>query len=125
MDYAAQAIMVESTIAASGRAITITASNSTATDAQKPWRGVTAPFNAGTPGTSVSAYAVFLDYTTREIDGDSIRRGDKRCLVAANGLADLSQYEGIVDGGEVWKIVSAETLAPGAVRLLYTFQVRK
>lgn len=125
INYTALAIETEAIIAANGRAIEILKSNTTANDVAKPWRGVTASFPAASGANAPDAYGVFLDYRRRDVDGDTIKRGDKRVLVAANGLDDLSGYEGIRDGTEVWRIVGSKTLAPGAVRLLYEFQVRQ
>lgn len=127
IDYAAMAAMTESMIAANGRLIMLLASNTTASDAAKPWRGVTKPYTKpDDAGSEIGpVYGLEVAYAERDIDGDKVKRGDKKFLVAALNIVDVKLYEGIDDGGDVWSIVAAELLQPGPTRLLYTFQVRQ
>jgi hypothetical protein len=126
IDYGAMAAMTESTIAANGRAITLVKSGSTPVSSGEPWKGVSNPITVASPGGAISGiFGLFLDYTEKEIDGTTIKRGDQKCLVAALGIADVTQYGGVKDSGSTWSIVKASLLQPGPTRLLFEFQLRQ
>ena len=88
-------------------------------------QGVSNGYADATAGTETSATAVFVEYRETEFDGDSIRRGDKKLLVAASGIADLTTYDGVRDGTAEWRIVQCKVVKPGGTVLLYQFQVRQ
>ncbi|TGE04631.1 hypothetical protein [Hymenobacter fodinae] len=71
--------------------------------------------------TSRTVKAVFTDYKDSEIDGEIIRRGDKRCLVAGA----VSPKEIIVDGDDQYAIVTIEVVQPGDTLILSKVQVRR
>ena len=69
---------------------------------------------------------VFTGFATKDIDGEIIRRSDKRVLVAAASLKDLPLPEGaLTDGNESYIIINTEVLQPGDTPLLYMIQVRR
>jgi hypothetical protein len=112
-------------IEANGRDVTLLDSGSTLFDATKPWLGVTDNFNEAT-ATKITAKAVFIDYKEQVIDGELIKRGMKRCLVAFTGLSsqvDVSNFEGIDDGAVVWKIEGVKIVQPGTSVVIYEFMV--
>ena len=124
-DYTEMADVADELVTDHGRAIKVLLSNSTLTDAAKPWRGPTKPFTAATTAGDVDAIGAFVNYRVRDYNSE-IKRGDKMVVVAAKDKVDLSKYEGVRDtDGTTWRIVDAETIMPGSLRLLYIFQVRQ
>lgn len=126
-------------IAKSGRDVTLLQETSTPADATKPWR-VTAS-TATAPLTGVKA--VFIDYEDRYIGSranpdsaggqarefELIRRGDKKCLIAADDAViqqvSILDYSLIVDGGVQWVVINIKPLQPGIHIIMYEIQVRK
>ena len=104
---------------------------------QKKGRTVTLRTKSGTynPDTDdfssqteddASVKAVFTNYSNSQIDGELVRRGDKRLLMAALGLeSSPSGRDQVIDGDDTYKIISFETIQPGDTPILYKVQVRK
>lgn len=91
-----------------------------APDPTKPWK----------PGGNVAAdqtiEAVFLDYEQRYIDGQTIRMGDQRVFMPAEGLTAPPEVEGLVlRGSEVWKVIAVKPLNPNGQAIMYELQVRQ
>jgi hypothetical protein len=91
-----------------------------APDPAKPWK----------PGGNVAAdqtiVAVFLDYEQRYIDGQTIRTGDQRVFMPAEGLTAPPEVEDLVLRDlEVWKVVAVKPLNPNGQAILYELQVRQ
>lgn len=91
-----------------------------APDPAKPWK----------PGGNVAAdqtiEAVFLDYEQRYIDGQTIRTGDQRVFMPAEGLTVPPEVEGLVLRGlEVWKVIAVKPLNPNGQAIMYELQVRQ
>jgi hypothetical protein len=91
-----------------------------APDPAKPWK----------PGGNVAAdqtiEAVFLDYEQRYIDGQTIRTGDQRVFMPAEGLTAPPEVEDLVLRDlEVWKVVAVKPLNPNGQAILYELQVRQ
>lgn len=91
-----------------------------APDPAKPWK----------PGGNVPAdqtiEAVFLDYEQRYIDGQTIRMGDQRVFMPAEGLTAPPEVEGLVLRGlEVWKVIAVKPLNPNGQAIMYELQVRQ
>jgi hypothetical protein len=116
-------------ISENGRALTIVRRDqSNFTDPAKPWRGSTEAAEVSTAVTGV-----FIEYEKEDVDGDLVRRGDKRVLIAAKDVEDESassenvkveDYDHVLDGTVRWKILSAELIEPGSQRIMYDVQVR-
>jgi len=83
-----------------------------------PWDG------SDDVGVDVDVIAVFVDYKTNEIDGSVIQRGDKKCLVSPKYIADMKEFEKVIDDGE-WQIVDYSEVKPAAVSMLYKVQLRR
>jgi hypothetical protein len=105
-----------------GRRILLVREGIASSDPSKPWRKTT-DFNADTYPT----VAVFINYETKEIDGQLIKSFDKKLLVNAidNEGKDLTKYDAVIDDGETWKIEKVNPLQPGGVVIMYEIQIRK
>ena len=98
------------------------------TDPAKPWRGSTEADEI-----TVVVKGVFIEYEKMDFDGSLVRRGDKRLLVAAKSVTDessasnlkIEDYDHVLDGGVRWKIITAELIEPGDLRIMFDIQVRQ
>ena len=91
-------------------------------DEERPWR-VDSPEE-----TPEVVRALFLDYGARQMEGMDIRAGDKRCLIAAEGVAEPTTKDLIQDSGgatDRWTIHRCGTLQPGDSPIIYDLQVRR
>lgn len=80
----------------------------------------------GNSVTNTNVKAVITDYRERQINDETIRRGDKRVMIAGAALSSAPETNDIiVDGSEVYRIINVETIQPGDTVLLYKLQVRK
>lgn len=104
-----------------GQAVTLRGfTTNAAPDPAKPWK----------PGGNVPAdqpiEAVFLDYEQRYIDGQTIRMGDQRVFLPAEGLTAPPEVDGqVLRSAEVWKIVAVKPLNPNGQAIMYELQVRQ
>lgn len=122
-------------IGENGRSVTLRQSSATPFDVAKPWRGSLDPATEDAPGTEVTAIGVFINQADQDNfghvetseNGTLLKRGQKRCLVAETELVvlgtDVSRFETLRDNtnAEVWRIVEANILEPGALRIMYDF----
>lgn len=90
----------------------------------QPWRpnGI----NPSTP-TTYTVIGLTVPYDEKMIDGESIRRSDVRCYVAAKGMSvdyvpTANDY--VTMGGVKYKVIGASPLEPGTERILYDIQLR-
>lgn len=110
-------------IAKHGRAVDMRRLSVTPQDANKPWRQAD-PTIDDTIVTGV--FAAMFDFELKEVDGESVRRGDKRAYVAhAQFNTDLTPYTEVIDGADTWRVVNCEALQPGTTRFIYEMQLRK
>ena len=77
------------------------------------------------PGTGAK-----FDYEQRNIDGTKILQGDQQVYLAVqqdNGQAMPRPKAGdlVLVGTEAWRVVTAESIEPASVPVLYIVQVRK
>lgn len=108
-------------IAKNGQMVTLQGfSDADPADPDKPWRpGAAAPSNQ-------PIEAVFLDYEQKYIDGETVRTGDQRVFIPAEGLTAPPDPRGtILRGVEVWKIVGLKPLNPNGQAVMYEAQVRQ
>ena len=91
----------------------------------KPWRK--ASLTSVLPLIGVKAF--FFNYALKEIDGEVIKHGDKKCLIAADDAvvqkADIRHYDLVIDGSEEWVIKNIIPLRPGEQTLVYEMQLRR
>ncbi len=90
------------------------------TNPDQPWR----------PGEPAPAdqpiEAVFLDYEQKYIDGETVRMGDQRVFMPAEGLTSPPEQNGqVLRGAEVWKIITIKPLNPNGQAIMYELQVRQ
>jgi len=97
-------------------------------DVAKPWRDSTEAAEI-----TVAVLGVFIEYEKEDFDGSLVRRGDKRLLVSDKSVTDASSaanlkiedYDHVLDGTVRWKIITAEAVEPGPLRIMYDLQVRQ
>ena len=130
LDYANFRNLADRLIGENGRPLTIVREDQgNPADPTKPWRGST---GASTVSTVVTG--VFVEFEKEDFEGTLVRRGDKRVLIAAQDVEDettgtqnvkVEDYDFILDGAVRWKIVTADLIEPGPLRIMYDVQVRQ
>lgn len=97
-------------------------------DSESPSSPWSANVDAG-HDDDLDATIVILDFTEEEMEENKlIKRGDKKALIEASSGADLKDYTRIhsrVSEGELYQIMSFETIKPGNVTILYKAHVRR
>lgn len=102
------------------------------------WRRRTAgAYDPATASATVSVVesqcqGLILDYKERNLsgvatDGGSlVQRGDRKLLLAAQGMPGIPQPEDtFVVGSDTWSVVLVKSVDPAGVALIYEVQVRK
>lgn len=124
VDYVSLAATAKRLIDANGRDVTLIKRDRIAADVDKPWRGGNAA-----PTSVGPLKGVIVPFGAEEIDGSLVRREDKKALIAANDDDSemLEQFDVLIDGDpdDPWRIIEAEVINPGDVRVIYILQVRK
>ena len=130
VDYVSFQNLAERLIEANGRDLSLVRRDQdNPVDPAKPWRGST---EAAT--ITVVVKGVFVDFEKQDFDGSLVRRGDKRVLIAAKSVTDeggsaanlkIEDYDHVLDAGVRWKIITAELVEPGPLRILFDLQVRQ
>ena len=82
-----------------------------------------ADYNPVKTPTLNTVVGVVVPFRAREVDGELVRRHDKRIFVDCDQLIENDMR--IVDKGVEYSIVEAELVEPGNISLLYKLQVRK
>ena len=123
-------LLAERLIEENGRTITLVRKDQgNFVDPAKPWRGTT-----GASEVTVDVLGVFTEFEKELVDGNVVKRGDKRVLIAAKSVEDESQsgvnikiedYNEVLDGTVRFRIVTAELIEPGPLRVMYDLQVRQ
>lgn len=94
-------------------------------DPDTPWIAV--------PPTTVDVpvSAVFLNYNLQSsgepyVGGSLIKAGDKKVLIAAADIGDITASDLIVRAsGEVWKVANPKLLDPNGQKILWTVQATR
>jgi len=82
--------------------------------------------SAGVTETDYNCIGAVFDYVQAMIDGTSIKTGDKRVLLSADGLTVTPDVgDAILIGTEIHSVVNANPLAPAGVVVIWTIQARK
>lgn len=117
------AITAKRLIEKNGRVLRFHRRSDVPNDPLKPWRGTTE-----VAIEQFDAVAVVLDYEEDEVDGEIIRRGDRRVLLAVNSTPEprpsLTGFHTVTDGTVVYSIVDVKLLNPGEIDILYDMRVR-
>lgn len=121
VDYVSLAVKARTLIEANGRSLTFKIVDRDPVDSAKPWRGRDAAQDI-----TFSAKGVVYNYDAADVDGDLVRRGDKRVLVAHNSISgyDFEQVDSFLDGSDNYKVVNVGVVAPGDTYLIYEIQAR-
>ena len=132
INYTAFRLLAERLINENGRSLTLQREDQVnPVDVAEPWR---AADPAGANIVSLTVLGVFIEYEKEDFDGSLVRRGDKRVLVAAKDTEDVrtgtenilvEDFDTLLDGAEIWKIITVEVIEPGPLRVMYDLQVRK
>jgi hypothetical protein len=122
MDYAQAARDTTQTIRTEGARLTLTRPGAASYDPATST-------NSAEPSKS-EGHAVRSEYSTREIDGTSIKSGDVRLLVAVHDINDRPMprpEEGhtITFAGETLRVVESKGVAPAGVPVLWKTQARR
>lgn len=130
LDYANFRLLAERLIEANGRDISLVRRDQgNPVDPAKPWRGSTEADTA-----TVVVKGIFIEFEKEDFDGSLVRRGDKRVLIADKSVIDeggaipnlkIEDYDHILDGATRWKIITAELIEPGPLRIMFDIQVRQ
>lgn len=78
----------------------------------------------GGASQTFSGIGVRMGYQQSDIDGTRIQQGDQILYVPGQGFTKPVPGEQITAGGTAYNVESVGVLAPGAVDVLYTVQVR-
>jgi len=125
IDYTALAEDARTLIEENGRAVTLKKFSETPQDSNKPWRGR----DSATDDT-VDATAILAPFESQDVDGQIVRMGDQRCILAAASQnvagRDIETFDSLDDSGVtgVWKIVSVQLIQPGDTAIVYDIQLR-
>ncbi len=125
VDYVALANQALTLITDNGRSVTFRRLDRTPADPAMPWRGAADP--RATPDASVAGPAVAVPPSgaaalgLRVEDSELVKRSEQIFIVAlgATSTDDLTTFDEVLDGTELWKIVGVEKLRPAATTLLY------
>lgn len=81
---------------------------------------------SGATTATYGGFGVVTDYTTREIDGTVIQRGDKKVLATFTdtSVIPLTTHNLLV-GSTSYSIQNVNSLEPGGVSVMYTLQMRR
>lgn len=130
VDYVAFRSLAERLIEANGRDISLVRRDQgNPTDPAKPWRDSTEVATI-----TVVVKGVVIEFEKEDFDGTLVRRGDKRILIADKSVIDeggsaanlkIEDYDHVLDGGTRYKILSAELIEPGPLRIMFDLQVRQ
>ena len=122
IDYAKLARTAQRLITGNGRDITITKKDRDVKNELEPWRPV-----RPTDTTIGPFKAVIIPFEEKDIEDGLVRRGDRRCFLAALDTTTnlIEEFDEIVDATEVWKIAAINVLNPGATRILYDLTLRR
>ena len=121
VDYAKTAKNTKKLIDKNGRVVTFLRNSRAAADPSKPWSNTTGAQE------SFSTKCSFVDYDSKDIDGNKVKAGDKKLLANAidNGSNKYEDFEFVEDGDVTWRIKRVKETRPADIAVLYEIQVRK
>lgn len=114
-----------------GREISVVKLAESEEEDETPWRGTVKP--RVEPDKSFDTHGVFVPISSTSYLGieftfkqDNVARGQQIALVpAVDAEDDLLAFDEIHDDGSIWKIVNSQVLKPGALPILYAFEVKQ
>jgi hypothetical protein len=122
LDYAAIALRTTQTIRKSGARIDLIKPGTPSYD-------VATSTNLAEPAKS-EGHAVRSEYSTREINGTSIRSGDAHFLMAVHDINDRPmprpvEGDALVFAGETLRVVKSTPVAPAGIAVTWDTQARQ
>lgn len=130
VDYVSLQNLAERLIEHNGRSLSLVRRDQgNLVNPAQPWRASTEAALI-----TVIVQGVFIEYEKEDFDGSLVRRGDKRILIAAKSVTDeggsafnlkIEDYDHILDAPVRWKIIAAEVIEPGPLRIMFDLQVRQ
>lgn len=83
------------------------------------------PYTPSRAASDETAQAVEESYSSHDLDGTTVRVGDKRYLVAASDLTTAPTTAALlVDGSVAYEIVRVDAVQPGGTPVIYVLQCR-
>lgn len=73
-------------------------------------------------GGTFTIRGVFINYADENVNGTTIRSGDRRLLVSVQGSTTAPAIDDVVGG---LKIIDVRTIAPNGIAIAYSCQMRK
>ncbi len=132
VDFVSLRLTAERLINENGRTLTLQREDQVnPVDPAEPWREADP---AGVNIVSLSVLGVFIEFEKEDFDGTLVQRGDKRVLISAKDIEDvqtgteninIEDFDTLLDSTAIWKIITAEVIEPGSLRIMYDIQVRK
>ncbi len=75
--------------------------------------------------TDYTVQAVATEFNAREINGTTVQSGDRRYLVAAEGMtATPTPEDRLVDGSAILEIRSVRRVSPAGTQVIYSIHTR-
>jgi hypothetical protein len=112
-----------------GRSVVLVTKGSASPDPTKPWRTSAAEVESTIRGVMVDPSDGSFGYITPAESAQLIARGSKVFLVAAKSIDDTLPPEDLLrikdDDNSSWRILSAELLRPGNVKILWKLEVQR
>jgi hypothetical protein len=125
-DYSDDIAGAAEDIAEYGRPVTFILLQNTASDPDNPLA------DTSIPPIEVSTFAAFVypqgtqNLGRSTVDVNRFKEAEQICLVAPDGINDLTQFHFIRDeDGSEWAISGTQALKPGAVDVLYYIGVKR
>lgn len=106
-----------------GRQVTFIQTATTAADPDKPWRGS----DTTAAVTKPNVWAALVPWVSAD-DKDSVRYDVQMAIVSASSFPESNGelFDQLIDSdGSVYHLHDADIVAPGTVRVLYTFRAEK
>lgn len=122
-DYADLVATADELLQEFGRQVTFIQTATAAADPDKPWRG--SDITAGV--TKSNVWAALVPWVSAD-DKDSVRYDVQMVIVSASSFPESNGelFDQLIDSdGSVYHLHDADIVAPGAVRVLYTFRAEK
>lgn len=112
-----------------GGDVTLIKSSKMVDASDEPWRGSSIP-NVLPESAGVTVKGVFDLIDERDDVGTLVRRGVQVVYVQGNitdgsEVQKIEEYDYLIRGEEIWKIVAVKSINPAGTNLLYEIEVRQ
>lgn len=130
-NYPRAAATAKRLIEANGRTVTLRKENRLPADNSKPWRGpdTTAAPDVSEGGASLTVLACFVGVSgtslgkrAKDVADASLKDLQSVALVASSSLSgtpDLSQFDTLIDGSQIYRIIATEELRPSTLSIMW------